>query len=138
MLYVRDVTLLFVVMGFSSSNVRNISVGRLCGRKSDFTGSIGPCATHSVNARRAMRARGGCLKPSAGLTMEEMLRAVEELDPPKGINQLVLPTAAPGRLLNKATSFIDEHRIRGYEVGPDQRTNILTIANLLQVRCKFY
>lgn len=79
-----------------------------------------------------MRARRGYVKPSAALTMEEMLKAVHELDPPKGINQLVLPTAAPGRLLNKATSFIDEHRIRGYEVGPDQRTNILTIANLLQ------
>lgn len=61
------------------------------------------------------------------------MQAVHELDPPKGINQLVLPTPAPGRLLNKATSFVDEHRIRGYEVGPDQRTNILTIANLLQV-----
>jgi hypothetical protein len=80
-----------------------------------------------------MQPRGRHLKVHAGLTMEEMLKAVHELDPPKGINQLVLPTPSPGRLLNKATSFVDEHRIRGYEVGPDQRTNILTIANLLQV-----
>jgi hypothetical protein len=28
---------------------------------------------------------------------------------------------------------MEEHRIRAYEVGPDQRTTIVTIANLLQV-----
>ena len=28
---------------------------------------------------------------------------------------------------------MEEHRIRGYEVGPDQKTTITTIANLLQV-----
>jgi hypothetical protein len=70
--------------------------------------------------------------------MEDMMAQVMALDPPKGINQLVLPAPSPGRLLNKATSFIDEQRIRGYEVGPDQKTTILTIANLLQVRDKVF
>lgn len=31
-----------------------------------------------------------------------------------------------------AESFTEQHRIRSYEVGPDQRTSIVTIANLLQ------
>ena len=39
---------------------------------------------------------------------------------------------APGRLANRATSFIEEHRVRGYEVGPDRGSSITTIANLLQ------
>ena len=30
---------------------------------------------------------------------------------------------------------MEEHRIRGYEVGPDQKTTITTMANLLQVLC---
>lgn len=31
-------------------------------------------------------------------------------------------------------SFQEEHRVRGYEVSPNQRAPIVTIANLLQVR----
>ena len=41
-----------------------------------------------------------------------------------------------GRLNEDGTAFLEEHRIRGYEVGPDQKTTIVTIANLLQV-CSF-
>ena len=41
---------------------------------------------------------------------------------------------AAGRLSDDCTAFLEEHRIRGYEVGPDQKTTILTMANLLQVR----
>lgn len=43
-----------------------------------------------------------------------------------------LPGIKGGRLVNNCTSFIEEHRIRSYEVGADQRTTIVTIANLLQ------
>ncbi len=39
-----------------------------------------------------------------------------------------------GRLSPDSTIFMEEHRIRAYEVGPDQRTTIVTIANLLQAR----
>lgn len=28
--------------------------------------------------------------------------------------------------------FLSHYRVRGYEVGPDQRTTMITIANLLQ------
>ena len=45
-----------------------------------------------------------------------------------------MPVPAPGRLNADATAFVEEHRIRAYEVGPDQRATIVTIANLLQVR----
>ena len=40
---------------------------------------------------------------------------------------------AAGRLSDDGTAFLEEHRIRGYEVGPDQQTSIVTMANLLQV-----
>lgn len=37
-----------------------------------------------------------------------------------------------GRFSSDQTSFFSEFVIRGYEVGPDRRASILTIANLLQ------
>ena len=43
------------------------------------------------------------------------------------------PLLAAGQLRGNKTSFVEQHRIRAYEVGPDQRTTIVTIANLLQV-----
>lgn len=44
-----------------------------------------------------------------------------------------LPSIAGGSFENDATSFWEEHRVRAYEVGPDQKATIVTIANLLQV-----
>jgi hypothetical protein len=46
----------------------------------------------------------------------------------------VLAPCAAGRLIYDGTAWVEEHRIRGYEVGPDQKTTISTIANLLQAR----
>lgn len=43
-----------------------------------------------------------------------------------------LPSPGPSGLDPGDESFTEEHRIRSYEVGPDQRTSIVTIANLLQ------
>lgn len=42
------------------------------------------------------------------------------------------PLLAAGQLRGNSTSFVENHRIRAYEVGPDQRATIVTIANLLQ------
>ena len=39
---------------------------------------------------------------------------------------------AAGRMTRNNRAFEEEHRIRGYEVGPDQKTTMITIANLLQ------
>ena len=49
------------------------------------------------------------------------------------VNRETLPAPAPGVLQHNATIFVEEHRIRAYEVGADQKTTISTIANLLQV-----
>ena len=49
------------------------------------------------------------------------------------ISRDTLPAPSPGKLQHNATVFVEEHRIRAYEVGPDQKTTISTIANLLQV-----
>ena len=48
-------------------------------------------------------------------------------------SQDCLPAPAPGRLQNNATNFVEEHRIRAYEVGADQKATLITLANLLQV-----
>ncbi|KAG2429336.1 hypothetical protein HXX76_011102 [Chlamydomonas incerta] len=42
------------------------------------------------------------------------------------------PAPAAGAFLADKRSFREEHRIRGYEVSPDQRATIVTVANLLQ------
>jgi hypothetical protein len=46
----------------------------------------------------------------------------------------VLSAPKDARFNADCTVFIEEFRIRGNEAGPDQRANIITIANLLQVR----
>ena len=48
--------------------------------------------------------------------------------------QEVFPAPAPGQFAPDKLRFSEEHRIRGYEVAPDQRANVVTVANLLQVR----
>ena len=52
------------------------------------------------------------------------------------VSRETLPAPAPGQLQHNATVFVEEHRIRAYEVGADQKTTISTIANLLQVFSK--
>ena len=44
------------------------------------------------------------------------------------------PSAAPGRFINGNTAFVQEFPVRGYEVSPNQRASMVTVANLLQVR----
>lgn len=38
----------------------------------------------------------------------------------------------PSRMIADGRAFEEEHRVRGYEVGPNRRTTMITIANLLQ------
>jgi fatty acyl-ACP thioesterase A len=45
----------------------------------------------------------------------------------------VLPAPDAAHFEADNTIFVEEFRIRGNEAGPDQRANIITIANLLQV-----
>lgn len=58
-------------------------------------------------------------------------REVESAQTPG--SQDCLPAPAPGRLENNAQNFVEEHRIRAYEVGVDQKATLITLANLLQV-----
>lgn len=54
------------------------------------------------------------------------------------VSRDTLPAPSPGQLQHNATVFVEEHRIRAYEVGADQKTTISTIANLLQVCTSAY
>ena len=42
-------------------------------------------------------------------------------------------SAEPGRFIDNNSSFLQEFPVRGYEVSPNQRASMVTIANLLQV-----
>jgi len=42
------------------------------------------------------------------------------------------PAVATGSFTQDRQSFSEEYRVRGYEVGPDQRASVATVANLLQ------
>ena len=66
----------------------------------------------------------------------EALRAEAHED--EHVSRDTLPAPSPGQLQRNATVFIEEHRIRAYEVGADQKTTISTIANLLQVCTSAY
>lgn len=48
------------------------------------------------------------------------------------IKHASMPAPAPARFTEGGQSFYAEHRVRGYEAGPDQRATVVTIANLLQ------
>ena len=66
---------------------------------------------------------------SAALTEEALSNGT-------GMQQMRGPAqyaCAAGHLSEDGTAFLEEHSIRGYEVGPDQQTTIVTMANLLQV-----
>ena len=59
------------------------------------------------------------------------IQAEEDVEFDVVISEFPAPSA--GSFLPDKRSFREEHRIRGYEVSPDQRATIVTIANLLQV-----
>lgn len=67
--------------------------------------------------------------------------APKKLNASAAVEPATVPTVAldsmrapePGHFVDNYTAFREQHRIRGYEAGPDQKANIITIANLLQV-----
>eukprot|EP00879_Flechtneria_rotunda_P008015 GHRR01008396.1.p1 GENE.GHRR01008396.1~~GHRR01008396.1.p1 ORF type:complete len:201 (+),score=25.43 GHRR01008396.1:244-846(+) len=48
------------------------------------------------------------------------------------VTHTILPAPKDAHFTENRTVFAEEFRIRGNEAGPDQRANIITIANLLQ------
>lgn len=76
--------------------------------------------------------------PHAGVDRARPLAAVLQREAPptgyeNGKHSQNGAGPATGRLLDRATAFEEDHKIRAYECGPDQRTTIFTISNLLQV-----
>ena len=43
------------------------------------------------------------------------------------------PAAAPGQFTDHNSAFFEDFPVRGYEVSPNQKASMVTIANLLQV-----
>ena len=88
------------------------------------------CSGVKRTVRDAHSAKGNhrCQTASAVQTATERPQtefeiAAEEMPAPRG-----------GCLKEEATAYVEEHRIRAYEADPNQRTTIVTMSNLLQVR----
>lgn len=63
-----------------------------------------------------------CKSVADDVVIKQPLRCVKE--------EWVAPL--PSRMTRGNRAFEEEHRIRGYEVGPNRKTTMITIANLLQ------
>jgi hypothetical protein len=82
-----------------------------------------PCRQYSRNVRNTTAL---IRRAAVAADTEEVTAVVHPVYP-----RLPAPEAAHFEADN--TIFVEEFRIRGNEAGPDQRANIITIANLLQV-----
>ena len=91
-------------------NVRQHYKGQISTAQTAQSGNFS-CAASAALTEQAL---------SNGAGREQMLGLAQE-------------ACAAGHLSENGTAFLEEHRIRGYEVGPDQQTTIVTMANLLQV-----
>ena len=74
--------------------------------------------------------RGSAACTAAAALTEQAFTNGAAIEQMRGLAQ---EACAAGHLSGDGTAFLEEHRIRGYEVGPDQQTTIVTMANLLQV-----
>ncbi|DBA83590.1 hypothetical protein WJX77_005571 [Trebouxia sp. C0004] len=116
------------------------------GTSSCFTAQL-PCSTSATSRPQTRQARCKPVLPSrpSQLSLSHDLadwrcftaaldREVISAEAPQHefVNRTTFPAPAAGVLQDNATLFVEEHRIRAYEVGADQKTTISTIANLLQ------
>jgi hypothetical protein len=81
---------------------------------------------HCCPKFRATRSLVPCASSVAAAAAEASVAA-------PAVAHRVLTAPKDARFNGDCTVFIEEFRIRGNEAGPDQRANIITIANLLQV-----
>lgn len=81
-----------------------------------------PAALNSRQCARPQRLRARC----AAVVATETATA-------PAVAHRVLPAPKDAHFEENRTIFVEEFRIRGNEAGPDQRANIITMANLLQV-----
>lgn len=75
-----------------------------------------------------------CRKTTTRLFVRSEVTAAAEAPITPPVAQSILPAPMDAHFEQNSTVFVEEFRIRGNEAGPDQRANIITIANLLQVR----
>lgn len=82
-----------------------------------------PCHVAAAASREptALRAVAGVRSPEVEAPSTQLKPAVESF-----------PAIDASRLLDDNRSFVESHRIRGNEVGPDQKTGMISIATLLQ------
>lgn len=88
------------------------------------TALAGPsCALHHARPTQRLQRRAARVCPRASATEERTY----------SVAMPELPAPASGTFTPGWTSFVEEHRVRGYEAGPDQGATIVSVANLLQV-----
>lgn len=76
-------------------------------------------------SRRVLSTRLGVARVATASTIKA---------PEVALDSAALAAAGAPHFEGANTVFVEEFRIRGNEAGPEQRANIVTIANLLQVR----
>lgn len=81
-------------------------------------------AKHSIKTQAA-----AAIAPPSAESTSDHASWLERLP----LRQQLSPPVNASRLVDTDTVFVEQHRIRGYEVGPNRQATILTIANLLQV-----
>ena len=120
------------------------------GTSSCFTAQL-PCSTNATSRPQSRQPRcQSSLKPVLPSWPSQLSLSHDQADwrcftaaldrevisaeaPTEFVNRKTFPAPAAAVLQDNATLFVEEHRIRAYEVGADQKTTISTIANLLQV-----
>lgn len=93
--------------------------------------SSGPCVQHAAWHRPPSLV--SCQKRKGKISLTSTLAAATTSLVPT-VAHSTLPAPQGAHFEENSTVFVEEFRIRGNEAGPDQRANIITIANLLQVR----
>jgi hypothetical protein len=102
--------------------------GRACAQHSAARLLASRQLSHRGIRRKVLFVRGAAA--TAAATQVEAPATAEVVEPVFP----VLPPPGSAHFEHDNTVFVEEFRIRGNEAGPDQRANIITIANLLQVR----
>ena len=93
---------------------------------------------HQHAGRVALKSARQCVRCSSTAKRGEQqtcaaaaVEATTTVAPPAVAYTELPPCRAP-KFVHRNTVFTEEFRIRGNEAGPDQRTNIISIANLMQ------
>ncbi|GFR43166.1 hypothetical protein Agub_g4215 [Astrephomene gubernaculifera] len=85
------------------------------------SGHLYACNTYRLRKQRIAGRRVGC----SAAVQDDV-----DVDYDVAISQFPAPSA--GTFTPDRRAFSEEHRIRGYEVSPDQRATVVTVGNLLQ------